>query len=217
MILIEHKCKEPVHYGMIIPFGEYKNSNLVEASIGDICETMDKKNKFVEIVAKTIISSTSGVADTLSIMLYNREFEDVWNAMKRNWYGDIFEDQFLFLVVRRIKSMNTPEIEFRLMHKYSEEVFVPYAAISDNVRFFMEKNPKVITLDSKTADVLEKRSINVVSDEGMKIIWRLYQSNLETFLKAWLCKCPTMTSMGFCYMRLKSFVPPIIDVVIDKK
>lgn len=210
-IIIEHIVYNHKYLGMVIPFGDYKNATLLEAPIGTICETLDQKNKFVEIVAREKISRTSPVSNALVMMLYGRPMTEISDAIDRNWRGDVFEDEYLFLVVKKVKKMDSKNATFKIIHNFSEEILIPYSAITENTRFIMEKSPIILTADGRYAEVVEKKGLHILSNEAMMLIWRLYSLTLEKYLKVWHERCPDMMSMGFMYMKLKPYHMPIIN------
>ena len=104
---LEHLFSEPNYHMVLIPFGDYKNINILEAEIGQICETIDEPPKKVEIIAKARIPVRSPIADALSIFLYNMPMKRVFKVMKRNWKYDINDSEVLAVVIKEIKDDDT--------------------------------------------------------------------------------------------------------------
>jgi hypothetical protein len=83
---------------MLIPFGDYKNSALAEAHIGEQMRLMDST---IAIIAyKCVIMINSPIAEALSQMIYGLPMSVVYDAMARNWKRDIFKDRVLFIVYK---------------------------------------------------------------------------------------------------------------------
>ena len=200
MPIVEHTLRGPICYGMIIPFGSYKNAHLMEAEIGEICETVDDPPRLVMIVARSKISVHSSIANTLSVYLYGMPMLTAFRAMKRNWRSEIDDDEALFLVVQEIKPH---EMDYNIAHTFAPEIYIPWVAINDNLQFITDNEPIIVTGDMVEAKVIERREIHVLSSEGAELIRRLYNLSLDPFLKRWYAKYPHMTSLGFVYFKLE--------------
>ena len=100
-MVIESLLFDPKLKGMLVPFGFYKNAALAEAYIGQVVYTMDEPPEQVKIMAKAVISIKSQVAEALSLMLYGKSIDYIFNKMLKNWKSDIFTDMILFLVVEK--------------------------------------------------------------------------------------------------------------------
>lgn len=91
---------------------------------------------------------------------------------------------------------------YNLSHRFADEVFVPWAAIENNLEFITDKDITLATADFVDARIASRREIHILSNEASQIVWRLYQMSVIDFLKRWYAKCPEMTSMGFMYLKL---------------
>jgi len=100
-MVIESLLFDPKLKGMLVPFGFYKNASLAEAYIGEIVYTMDDPPVQVEIMAKATIAIKSQAAEALSLLLYGKPIDYIFNKMLDNWKSDIFTDMILFLVVKK--------------------------------------------------------------------------------------------------------------------
>jgi len=99
---IDHLLVEAKYKAMILPFGDYKNINILESPIGEICETLDDPPRYVRIVAKTVITITSDIANTLAIMLYDTPMKKVYNTLKAHWKYDIHDNVAMFIVYEEV-------------------------------------------------------------------------------------------------------------------
>lgn len=102
LIPIEHEMRHIANenYGMIVPFGDYKNSRLVDCEIGSKCISLDKHRGI--LISRVILVIPSLVANAISMMLYNMDIENSFGRMVRNWEGEVFEDRALFIVIEKI-------------------------------------------------------------------------------------------------------------------
>jgi hypothetical protein len=99
MINIDHFPSLPIHPAMLVPFGDYKNSALYEAGIGEEIRLMDSS---IAIIAyKCVIMINSPIAEALSQMIYGLPMSTVYDAMAGNWKRDIFKDRVLFIVYKK--------------------------------------------------------------------------------------------------------------------
>lgn len=101
---LEHLLSEPCYHMVLIPFGDYKNINILEAEIGDVCETIDDPPKQVEIIAKTRVPVKSPIADALSMFMYNMPIKRSFEVMRRNWRYDIHDDEILMVIIKEIEN-----------------------------------------------------------------------------------------------------------------
>lgn len=100
---VDHLFVNPKYKAMIIPLGDYKNTNILDSPIGQILETIDDPPIRVRIVAKSIITITSDIANSLSVFLYDVPMKVAYKVMRRNWKYDIHDDMAMFLVVEEVQ------------------------------------------------------------------------------------------------------------------
>lgn len=93
----------------------------------------------------------------------------------------------------------------KIQHTYSEEIFLPWAAMSDNIDFILNGGGQVETTDGVIADVVEKKGIHVLSQQGLGLIVRLYNIQTITFLQRWYERKKEITSLEFLYLKLKKY------------
>ncbi|NCU31204.1 hypothetical protein EOM57_05410 [Candidatus Saccharibacteria bacterium] len=203
-MIIEHLLKDPLHKAMLIPFGDYKNMFIREAPEGTIFETIDSPPKKVELIASAVISPVSPLANALSMMIYNQPIRRVFKAMRRSWRYDIHDDQLLLIIVKEIME-EKEAIQHNVAHLFAEEMIVPWVAISNNVRFALDKPKHITTADFVDAKIIGRKEIHILSEEGVRVTRRLYGIPVETLLKRWYTKYPDMTTLSFLYLKLEKF------------
>lgn len=199
---IEHELRNAKNFGMLIPYGDYKNMNIVEAEIGQVCETIDTPPKKIEIIAKAVITADTAVANCLSELFYDIPFKTAFGIMKKTWKHDINYDKVL-LVVARKPQIKRKLVKYNIAHAFTEELLVPWVAISDNLDFIVERPKKITTSDFIEANIVGRKEIHIISEEGIRIVKRLYDIPLELYLKRWYSKYPDMVSMSFIYLKLE--------------
>lgn len=92
--------------------------------------------------------------------------------------------------------------DYYINHRFKEHLILPYAGITDNCRFFFDKEEMhVITSDHIRCKVMnwEEKHICELEDE----IRETYKIDAWTFLKKWHKACPYMDSMHFIVLDLK--------------
>lgn len=99
IIPLEHEYYTPnfPFQGMLIPYGEYKNSRIAECEIGSECITLDKKP--CKLIARSVILFPSPLADSISLLLYGLRASTIFDVMVKNWRSEIYKDRLLFIVV----------------------------------------------------------------------------------------------------------------------
>lgn len=102
-MIVNHLLTKPAYYGMIIPFGDYKNASIRDAPIGQVLTTIDVPPKQVRIISKSLINVKADVTDALSMLLYRVPMKVAYEVMRRSWKYDIGEDIALLLVVEEVK------------------------------------------------------------------------------------------------------------------
>ena len=88
---------------MLIPYGWYKNQWVQDAQCGDELETIDEPPVPIRIVEKTIIPINSPIAQCLSLLIYNKPIEEIFNAMFRNWKHDIQRKNVILIIYEKIE------------------------------------------------------------------------------------------------------------------
>lgn len=88
------------------------------------------------------------------------------------------------------------------MNRFADEVYLPIAAIENNVGYLLDKKPTILTSDGKEAEILESRHINPLSEEGISLIRRLYGMALDYFLLKWYRETEFVT-LDFLHLKLK--------------
>lgn len=98
-IPLDHESYKPKfpYQGMLIPYGEYKNSRLADCELGSECITMDGRP--CKLISRSVISYPSQLADTLSQLLYGVRAGLIYDVMIKNWRSEIYKDRLLFIVV----------------------------------------------------------------------------------------------------------------------
>ena len=107
---IDHLLVDPKYKAMIIPLGDYKNTNILDSPIGQVLETIDDPPKYVRVVAKSIITPASDIANSLSVFLYDVPMSVTFKVMRRNWKYDINGDAAIFLVVEEVEWTEEEEL-----------------------------------------------------------------------------------------------------------
>lgn len=87
----------------------------------------------------------------------------------------------------------------KVKHKFRKEIFVPWCAISNNIRM----SDIVEMSDLVQCTVIKKREVHVLSSEAAEIIQKLYNLSAYDFIQRWYKRFPGMDSMGFIYMKLE--------------
>ena len=108
---IEHLLVNPKYFMVLLPFGDYKNINILEADIGEVCETIDDPIKYVKIISKTTIPIKSPIANALSMFLYDMPIKRSFSVMRRNWSYDIHEDEILLVILEEVEQLIIPTDE----------------------------------------------------------------------------------------------------------
>ena len=92
--------------------------------------------------------------------------------------------------------------DYFINHRFKEHLIVPYAGITDNCRFFLDKEEKYVVtsyhIRCKVVNCKEKH-ICELEDE----IRETYKIDAWTFIKKWHKACPYMDSMHFIVLDLK--------------
>ena len=86
---------------MLIPYGYFKNKWLLNLQKGDYVQTIDTPEVVIRIIEKTTIPIASPIAQSLSLLIYNKPIEEVFNAMLRNWKYDIQKKNVILIIYER--------------------------------------------------------------------------------------------------------------------
>lgn len=99
MIRIQHNLSESPsrNIAMLLPIGDFLNTRLLEAKIGDSIRFMDDKES--KIVYMEVIKKNSKEAEGLALAIYGLPLNAVFNTMVRNWKSEVKKDLLIFLVV----------------------------------------------------------------------------------------------------------------------
>ena len=84
--------------GILLPVGLFLHSEAQEARIGDKIKTAD--GKLAVIIAKQELAMNSGIANAISMQIYNRPIKYVAALMHQNWGDEMDENIVLYLVVK---------------------------------------------------------------------------------------------------------------------
>lgn len=90
-----------------------------------------------------------------------------------------------------------------IKHTFKKEVYIPWAAISDNISLLYTDKKQVQTSDGVICDVRKMEEIHILSVEAVDLIQRLYHLSPWQYLQRWYVVLPSMSSMGFIYMKLE--------------
>lgn len=90
----------------------------------------------------------------------------------------------------------------KVKHKFRKEIFVPWCAMSWNIKFMQAEKKVVETSDGILCSVRKLKEIHILSDAGQGLVERLYGLKTWTFLMMWYKRFP-MDSMSFIYMKLE--------------
>ena len=100
--VIEHLYTDCKLHAMLVPYGWYKNNWLERAERGMELETIDEIPILVRLVEKTVIPINSPIAQCLSLLIYNKPIEEIFDAMIRNWGHDIQRKNIILIVYEPI-------------------------------------------------------------------------------------------------------------------
>jgi len=100
--IIEHLYTDCKLQAMLVPYGWYKNDWVLRLEKGAVLETINDPPILVRIVEKTVIPINSPIAQCLSLLIYNKPIEDIFNAMCRNWGHDIQRKNVILIIYEKI-------------------------------------------------------------------------------------------------------------------
>lgn len=101
---IEHLFTECKLNALLIPYGMYKNKWALHVQRGELLETIDEEPVTIRVIEKTIIPINSNIAQCVSMLIYKKTIEQVFNAMFRNWKHDIQRKNIILIIYERIES-----------------------------------------------------------------------------------------------------------------
>lgn len=86
---------------MLVPYGYFKNKWVYNLQKGDYVQTIDDPEVVIRVVERTIIPIQSPIAQSLSLLIYNKSIEQVFDAMLRNWKYDIQKKNVILIIYER--------------------------------------------------------------------------------------------------------------------
>ena len=86
---------------MLIPYGYFKNKWALNLQKGDLLQTIDEPEIIIRVIDKSIVPINSSIAQSLSLLIYNKPIEKVFDAMFRNWKYDIQKKNVILIVYER--------------------------------------------------------------------------------------------------------------------
>ena len=86
---------------MLIPYGYFKNKWALNLQKGDLLQTIDEPEIIIRVIEKSIVPINSSIAQSLSLLIYNKPIEKVFDAMFRNWKYDIQKKNVILIVYER--------------------------------------------------------------------------------------------------------------------
>ncbi len=86
---------------MLIPYGYFKNKWALNLQKGDLLQTIDESEIIIRVIEKSIVPINSSIAQSLSLLIYNKPIEKVFDAMFRNWKYDIQKKNVILIVYER--------------------------------------------------------------------------------------------------------------------
>lgn len=86
---------------MLIPYGYFKNNWALNLQKGDLLQTIDEPEIIIRVIEKSIVPINSSIAQSLSLLIYNKPIEKVFDAMFRNWKYDIQKKNVILIVYER--------------------------------------------------------------------------------------------------------------------
>ena len=94
-------------------------------------------------------------------------------------------------------------IKYKINHSFKPKILVPYIAITHNIDFLTNEVDVVTLSDNKEYYVLSKRIINIMSNEGLKLVQEIYKCDTFIILQKWYKFDRNMSSLDFVLIELK--------------
>lgn len=101
MRTVEHLFTDCKLNAMLIPYGYFKNKWALNLQKGDLLQTIDEPEIIIRVIEKSIVPINSSIAQSLSLLIYNKPIEKVFDAMFRNWKYDIQKKNVILIVYER--------------------------------------------------------------------------------------------------------------------
>ena len=89
----------------------------------------------------------------------------------------------------------------KIAHNYREEVIVPYAAVTDNVK--IKAGNSILFADGVETVIEKVYHLNMLSDDAEKEVTRLYRVSPWGLLKIWFSKNVPMNTLVFLHLHVK--------------
>lgn len=86
---------------MLIPYGYFKNKWALDLQKGDLLQTIDEPEVVIRVVEKTVVPIYSPIAQAMSLLIYNKSIEQVFDAMFRNWKYDIQKRNVILIIYEK--------------------------------------------------------------------------------------------------------------------
>jgi len=100
--IVEHLFTDCKLHAMLIPYGEYKNKWVSRIEKGCVLETIDEVPVHIRVLEKVTIPVNSIITQCLSLLIYNKPIEEIFDAMFRNWKHDIQRKNIILIIYERI-------------------------------------------------------------------------------------------------------------------
>lgn len=95
---IEHLYSECKLNAMLIPYGIYKNAWVERLRYGEKILTSDDPPITIRVLDKLVIPVGSTIANSMSMLIYGRPIEVIFDAMFRNFGHDIQRKNVILLI-----------------------------------------------------------------------------------------------------------------------
>lgn len=103
---------------------------------------------------------------------------------------------------------------YKIQHQFKPLIFVPWCAVSQNVKFMYDTGAIVETSDGIQCKVASWKEIHILTPEAADHVAALYKTQIVPFIREWYKRMPMMDSMYFVEIKLEKYEEPVtIEVV----